>query len=77
MKATGLVRRLDDLGRVVIPRELRKTLFLPEGAPMEFFVEDRQILLREYRPPVCSRCGGEDAEPIMLCKKCAGGSCES
>ena len=37
MKATGIVRRIDDLGRVVIPKEIRRTLRLREGSPLEFF----------------------------------------
>ena len=39
MKATGIVRRIDDLGRVVIPKELRRTMRLREGAPLEIFTE--------------------------------------
>ena len=39
MKATGIVRRIDDLGRVVIPKEIRRTLHLKEGEPLEIFTE--------------------------------------
>ena len=51
MKATGLVRRIDDLGRVVIPKEIRKTLRIKEGTPMEIYT-DRQgeIILKKYSP---------------------------
>jgi len=51
MKATGIVRRIDDLGRVVIPKEIRRTLRIREGDPLEIFV-DRQgeVILKKYSP---------------------------
>lgn len=48
MKATGIVRRLDDLGRIVIPLEIRKQLHLREGHPIEFYLEDHHIVLKPY-----------------------------
>lgn len=49
MKATGIVRRIDDLGRIVIPKEIRRTCNLREGDPMELYLgEDNQIVLRKY-----------------------------
>ncbi len=48
MKSTGMVRRLDDLGRIVIPKEVRKTLRLREGDPMEFFVDNKRLILSKY-----------------------------
>ncbi len=48
MKATGIVRRIDDLGRIVIPKEIRKNLKLHEGDSLEIFVEDMNIILRKY-----------------------------
>ena len=51
MKATGVVRRIDDLGRVVIPKEIRKTLRIKEGDPLEIFTEkDGGIVLKKYSP---------------------------
>lgn len=51
MKATGIVRRIDDLGRVVVPKEIRRTLKIREGDPMEIFTEkDGEIILRKYSP---------------------------
>ena len=50
MKSTGIVRRIDDLGRVVIPKEIRRTLLLKEGDPMEIFVEDGGVYLKKYVP---------------------------
>lgn len=51
MKATGIVRRIDDLGRVVIPKEIRRTLRIKEGDPLEIFT-DRQgeVILKKYSP---------------------------
>ena len=50
MKSTGIVRKLDHLGRIVLPKELRRTLDLPEGAPVEIFVDGSRIVLRKYQP---------------------------
>ncbi len=50
MKATGIVRRIDDLGRIVIPKEIRKTLKIKEGDPLEIYVETSQVLLKKYLP---------------------------
>ena len=50
MKATGIVRRMDELGRVVIPKEIRKTLRIREGDPLEIFTEREQLLLKKYSP---------------------------
>ena len=50
MKATGIVRRIDDLGRVVIPKEIRRTMHIREGDPLEIFVNDRTIILKKYQP---------------------------
>ena len=50
MKATGIVRRMDELGRVVIPKEIRKTLRIKEGDPLEIFTEKEQLLLQKYSP---------------------------
>lgn len=56
MKSTGIVRRIDDLGRVVIPKELRKTMGVAEGDPLEIFVDGDRIILRKYTPG-CTLCG--------------------
>lgn len=51
MKATGIVRRIDDLGRVVVPKEIRRTLRIREGDPMEIFTnKDGEIILKKYSP---------------------------
>lgn len=52
MKATGIIRRIDDLGRIVIPKEIRRQASVREGSPMEFFLEeeDNSIILKPYSP---------------------------
>ena len=51
MKATGVVRRIDDLGRIVIPKEIRRTLRIKEGDPLEIFTDkEGEIILKKYSP---------------------------
>ena len=51
MKATGIVRRIDDLGRVVIPKEIRRTLRIKEGTPLEIYTDrEGEIILKKYSP---------------------------
>ena len=51
MKATGIVRRVDELGRLVIPKEIRRTMRLTEGTPREIFTDrEGQIILKKYSP---------------------------
>jgi AbrB family transcriptional regulator, stage V sporulation protein T len=51
MKATGIVRRIDDLGRVVIPKEIRRTLRIREGDPLEIFIDrEGEVILKKYSP---------------------------
>lgn len=73
MKATGIVRRLDELGRVVIPKELRRTFAINEGDPLEIFVEDGGIVFRPYRVG-CIACDEmnelTEVNGIALCPAC-------
>lgn len=48
MKATGIVRRIDDLGRVIIPKEIRRTMRIKEGDPMEIFIDDGAVCFKKY-----------------------------
>jgi AbrB family transcriptional regulator (stage V sporulation protein T) len=51
MNATGLIRRIDDLGRIVIPKEIRRILRVREGDPMEIFISSNgEVLLKKYSP---------------------------
>lgn len=49
MKATGIVRRIDELGRVVIPKEIRRTLRIKEGDPLEIFTDRDELMLKNTR----------------------------
>lgn len=59
MKSTGIVRKLDDLGRIVIPMELRRIFGLSPNDEIEIFVEDDKIVLQKYEPH-CIFCQNED-----------------
>ena len=50
MKSTGMIRKIDDLGRIVIPKEIRKTLKIREGDSLEIYVEGERIILNRYAP---------------------------
>lgn len=66
MKATGIVRRIDDLGRVVIPKEIRRTMRIKEGDPLEIFVDrEGEVILKKYSPITSlSDFAGEFAEAL-------------
>ena len=52
MKATGIIRRIDDLGRVVIPKEIRRSCHIREGDPLEIFLEEGCICFSKYQPDI-------------------------
>ena len=60
MKSTGIVRKVDELGRIVIPIELRRTLDIGIKDSLEIYVEDDQIILKKYMP-ACSFCNNASA----------------
>jgi len=62
MKSTGIVRKVDELGRVVIPIELRRTLDIHEKDSMEIYVENDKIILRKYKPNLTCQITGEVSE---------------
>lgn len=66
MKATGIVRRIDDLGRVVVPKEIRRTLRIREGDPLEIFTDrEGEIILKKYSPiGELSQFAGQYAESL-------------
>ncbi len=65
MKATGIVRKVDELGRVVLPIELRRTLDISEKDSLEIYVDQSTIILKKYEP-ACIFCG--DAKDISVYK---------
>ncbi len=73
MKSTGIVRKVDELGRVVIPVELRRTLRIAEKDALEIYVDEEKIILKKYEP-ACVFCGnaGETVtfKNKIICKDC-------
>jgi transcriptional pleiotropic regulator of transition state genes len=73
MKATGIVRKVDELGRVVLPVELRKTFDIKKEDPLEIYVDGDSIILKKYEP-ACIFCG--DAKNVrrihekVVCANC-------
>ncbi|MTI82084.1 MAG: AbrB/MazE/SpoVT family DNA-binding domain-containing protein [Firmicutes bacterium] len=80
MKSTGIVRKVDELGRVVIPIELRRTLGIEEKDALEIYVDDEKIILRKYEP-ACVFCGNAaDVQMFkgkQVCQECASAMAES
>ena len=74
MKSTGIIRRVDELGRVVIPIEIRTQFSISEKDPMEIYVDGNSIILKKYQPN-CIFCGNSkkliNFEGKLICKKCA------
>lgn len=74
MKSTGVIRRVDELGRVVIPIEIRTQFGISEKDPMEIYVDGNAIILKKYEPN-CIFCGNSkklvEFEGKPICKKCA------
>ena len=73
MKSTGIVRRVDELGRIVLPIELRRTLDIGEKDELEIYVEGASVILKKYRP-TCVFCdSGKDVflfKGKNVCPKC-------
>ena len=73
MKSTGIVRKVDELGRIVIPIELRNTLKIAEKDPLEIFVEGSSILLKKHELN-CIFCSSaknlEKYKDKLICEKC-------
>ena len=69
MKPIGIIRHVDDLGRVVIPREVRKLLEIEEGTSMEILVRGREIILSKHMQRQCE-CGQAVENNDKYCKNC-------
>lgn len=73
LKSTGIVRKVDELGRVVIPIELRRTLGIEEKDALEIYVDNEKIILKKYEP-ACIFCGNaEDVANFKgknICREC-------
>ena len=68
MKATGIIRHIDELGRIVIPKEMRRKMDIQNNDPVEIFVEGDHILLAKYNPS-CIFCGKTEGVEIFKDKK--------
>lgn len=67
MKSTGVTRKIDELGRIVLPKELRRTLGIAEKDPIEIFVEDEKIILQKYKSyDACAITGDISEKNISL-----------
>ncbi len=65
MKSTGIIRTADNLGRIVLPKELRKSFAITSETPLEIFTDDDAIVLRKYRPAgSCDFCGEVTADTV-------------
>lgn len=73
MKATGIVRKVDELGRIVLPIELRRTMDISERDPLEIYVEGSSIILKKFKP-ACVFCDSArdvtDFKGKNVCKRC-------
>ncbi len=73
MKSTGIIRNIDELGRIVVPKEIRKKLGIDKNDPVEIYIEGDKILLTKYTP-VCHFCGGTESlteyKSKNICKEC-------
>ncbi|CAI6084823.1 AbrB/MazE/SpoVT family DNA-binding domain-containing protein [Cohnella ginsengisoli] len=73
LKSTGIVRKVDELGRVVIPIELRRTLGIGEKDALEIYVDGERIMLKKYEP-ACIFCGNADNviyfKGKIVCREC-------
>ena len=72
MKSTGIVRRVDELGRIVLPIELRRTLDIAEKDALEIYVDEGSIVLKKYLP-ACIFCGSADGITQFRGKNICGG----
>ncbi|WP_096272308.1 AbrB/MazE/SpoVT family DNA-binding domain-containing protein [Paucisalibacillus globulus] len=62
MKSTGIVRKVDELGRVVIPIELRRTLDINIKDPLEIYVDNDKVVLKKYQPNMACQITGESSD---------------
>ena len=73
MKASGIVRKVDPLGRIVIPKEIRKVMSINEGDPLEIVKDNNGILLKKYNKG-CIFCGSDkniiEFKGMLVCEEC-------
>ena len=73
MKSTGIVRHIDELGRIVVPKEMRMKMDIASSDPVEIYVEGNKIILTKYHP-CCNFCGSENDvvnfKGKKICREC-------
>lgn len=73
LKSTGIIRKVDELGRVVIPKEIRENLEILEKDPVEIFVDGNKVIIQKYNPTCCF-CGSSSKltkyKDRLICKSC-------
>lgn len=69
-KSTGIVRKTDELGRIVIPKELRETLGIEEGTPLEIFTKGSEVIFKKYTMKNCNSCGQALNDNDKYCSNC-------
>lgn len=73
MSSTGIVRNVDELGRVVLPKETRKMLYIEQGDPLEIFYDEKSIYLKKYNPgcTFCNNVGNVGVfKGVHICDEC-------
>lgn len=75
MKNTGIVRKLDELGRITLPKELRRTFEINEGDSVEIYVDEDAICLKPVPEKKCKFCGSDsnlyEVDGVYICRDCA------
>ena len=79
MKSTGIVRKIDELGRIVLPIEIRRNLDIDRGEAVEIFVDEEKIILKKYNP-ACIFCGNASNITLfkgkLVCNECRASMAE-
>lgn len=70
MKINGIIRKFDDLGRIVIPKEIRNSLEIKEGTAVDITVKDNKVIIEKCTPFECEQCGQSIDEQDKFCKHC-------
>jgi len=80
MKSTGIVRKIDELGRIVLPIEIRNNMDIKNRDAVEIFVDEDRIILKKYEP-ACIFCGNADNVTYfkgkLVCRECAATLCKT
>ena len=70
MKSTGIIRNVDELGRIVIPKEVRKNFKIEEGSLLEIYTSGNSIVLKKHQTKTCEICGTRVDDDDKFCRFC-------